>query len=382
MNDTLMISEKDELVMKLLHYFVTKENYSPIMVNGVKNEIWLENLDAYYKIIRINSNYIHNVEQFEFDIYKINNICKQIGKKTLTRKLKTLNILTDTNDDINIDNTKEIDNYIIKTQEDLSSKDGIVSLFPQIVNERVDNSHGLEFLLNVSNDINKKTETENKFYEKVFTPKKIIATKVIMVLNILIYIASIILSITNNIDVYTLFGLHKSYVLKGEIYRLVTAGFLHSGIAHLICNMYSLNIIGSQIESFIGKTKFLIVYFVSMITGSLLSCVINNSWSVGASGAIFGLLGSLLYFGYHYRIYLGSVLKTQIIPLILINLGIGLIIPNIDIFAHIGGLVGGLLSTMVVGIERKSTKQDRVNGLICLILLIAFLFYLLFRPII
>ena len=60
MNGTITVSEKDELIMKLVHYFVTKENYAPIMVNGVKNEIWLENLDAYYKIVRINSNYIHN----------------------------------------------------------------------------------------------------------------------------------------------------------------------------------------------------------------------------------------------------------------------------------------------------------------------------------
>ena len=60
MNNTISVTEKDELIMRLVHYFVTKENYAPIMVNGVKNEIWLENLDAYYRIIRINSNYIHN----------------------------------------------------------------------------------------------------------------------------------------------------------------------------------------------------------------------------------------------------------------------------------------------------------------------------------
>ena len=76
--DGLVINQKDELVMKLLHYFITEQGYNPIVLHGAKNEIWLENLDAHYKIVRINSNYIHNKEQFEMDLYKINNVSKQI----------------------------------------------------------------------------------------------------------------------------------------------------------------------------------------------------------------------------------------------------------------------------------------------------------------
>lgn len=379
MNDMISVTEKDELIMKLVHYFVTKENYAPIMVNGVKNEIWLENLDAYYKIVRINSNYIHNKEQFDFDLFKIANVSKQIGKKTLTRKLKTLNILTDTNDDIKEDNTKDIDIYIIQNNKDLENTDGIKSLFPKIVEEEIKDLHGLDFLINVSNDINKKTENDNKFYEKVFKPKKIVVTKMLILINILIYIISLLASVTNKFDMYTAFALNGTLVKNGDFYRLITCGFLHADIIHLICNMYSLNIIGTQMESFIGKKKFLFVYLVSLVTGSLLSCIIKTSWSVGASGAIFGLLGSLLYFGYHYRIYLGSVMKSQIIPLLILNLGIGFIIPNIDVSAHIGGLVGGLLATMATGIEKKSSKIDKINGSICLTILILFLIVLLYK---
>ena len=348
------------------------------MVSGVKNEVWLENLDAYYQIIRINSNYIHNKEQYEFDTYKILNICKQISKKTLTRKLKTLNIFTDTNENVKVDNIKNIDNFIIKDNNDLNKIDGIITLFPEIIEEEVKGLHGLDFLLNVSNDINKKTENDNKFYESVFKPKKIIATKVLIIINIVVYILSLILTQTGIYDVFTNFALNKTLVKSGEIYRLLTCGFLHADIIHLLCNMYSLNIIGTQIENFIGKKKFLIIYFISLITGSLLSCILTNSWSLGASGAIFGLLGSLVYFGYHYRIYLGSVLKEQIIPILILNLVIGFLIPNIDISAHIGGLVGGLLATMSLGIEKKSKKTDKINGTICLTILILFLILVLF----
>lgn len=370
--------DKDELIMKLVHYFVTKENYAPILVNGVKNEIWLENLDANYKIVRINSNYIHNNEQFELDLYKINNVGKQIKKKTLSRKLKTLNILTDINDEVKIDNNKNIDNIIIRNNNDLNKED-VINLFPKINEEEIKDLHGLDFLINVSNDINNKTEKENEFYEKVFSPKKIVATKVLILINIILFVLSFLLSETGIYDVFTNFALNKYYVKSGEIYRLITCGFLHADIIHLFCNMYSLYIIGTQLETFIGKKKFIIVYFISMITGSLLSCVMSNSWSVGASGAIFGLIGSLIYFGYHYRIYLGSVIKSQIIPLLILNLGIGFIIPNIDVSAHIGGLVGGLLSTMAVGIENKSDKKDSINGIICLMILIIFLTIILFK---
>ena len=370
--------DKDELIMKLVHYFVTKENYAPILVNGVKNEIWLENLDANYKIVRINSNYIHNNEQFELDLYKINNVGKQIKKKTLSRKLKTLNILTDINDEVKIDNNKNIDNIIIRNNNDLNKED-VINLFPKINEEEIKDLHGLDFLINVSNDINNKTEKENEFYEKVFSPKKIVATKVLILINVIVFVLSFLLSETGIYDVFTNFALNKYYVKSGEIYRLITCGFLHADIIHLFCNMYSLYIIGTQLETFIGKKKFIIVYFISMITGSLLSCVMSNSWSVGASGAIFGLIGSLIYFGYHYRIYLGSVIKSQIVPLLILNLGIGFIIPNIDVSAHIGGLVGGLLSTMAVGIENKSDKKDSINGIICLMILIIFLTIILFK---
>lgn len=92
---SVVVSNKDEIIMQLVHYFVTEEDYEPILVNGVKNEVWLENLDAPYKVIRINSNYIHNEEQYKFDVFKIKNIVKQIKKKTFSLKMKTMNILLD-----------------------------------------------------------------------------------------------------------------------------------------------------------------------------------------------------------------------------------------------------------------------------------------------
>ena len=154
--------------------------------------------------------------------------------------------------------------------------------------------------------------------------------------------------------------------------------FLHADITHLLFNMYALYVIGSQIESFFNKFKYIIIYFLSGIFGCLLSMLFTNSWSVGASGAIFGLLGSMLYFGYHHRMYLGTVIKSQIIPIIVINLLIGFSSSSIDNAAHIGGLIGGILSSMIVGVNDRNDKTDRINGIIISIILSTFLIYLTF----
>ena len=120
---------------------------------------------------------------------------------------------------------------------------------------------------------------------------------------------------------------------------------------------------------------------MSGIAGNLLSLLFigDNIVSIGASGAIFGLLGSLLYFGFHYRVYFGNVLIRQIIPIIILNLGIGFIFSGINNFAHIGGLIGGILISMLVGIKYKSTTSDRVNGIIMSLIYYAALIFMVWR---
>lgn len=377
MNEATM-NKKDQILMQLAHYFITVENYTPILVRGVKNEIWLENHEANYKIIRINTNYIHNDEQLNFDLFKIKNIVKQVKRKTLSLSMKTLNILVDVGVNVNIKNEDKIDCIAISSEGGIDESKEINKLYPALKDNMVDTDNSIEFLINVTNDINMKTEKENREFENVFRKKKLSVTYILIAINIIVYAVGTLGILTGKFDLYTALALHKSYVQSGQVYRLITAAFTHESIFHLLMNMYALYIIGSQVETYIGKYKYTIIYFFSAITGCLLSCVVNTSWSLGASGAIFGLMGALCYFGYHYRLYLDNALKTQIVPLILLNLALGFIIPNIDNAAHIGGLVGGLFMSMAVGVENKSSKSDRINGIICSVILFAFLIYMIF----
>ena len=365
-----IVNKKDEVIMKLVHYFVTEEDYQPIIVNGVKNEIWLENLEAPYKVIRINSNYIHNEEQLKFDIFKIRNITRQIKKKTFSLKMKTLNILLDINDDVDIKNSKDVDNFRVDSIKDVRSDNNLAGLFPKLKTMTL-NCNDFYMIMNITNDISEKNAEESKEYEQVFKPKKIIVTNVLIALNIIMFI----LCLMQN-SLFDSLYLSPSLVKNGEYYRLFTCAFLHANLVHLLTNVYALKLIGTQVETFLGKGKFLIIYFFSMLTSSLLVSV-GQDGAVGASGAIFGLLGCLLYFGYYYRLYLGTVLLSQVVPVIVLNLVLGFIIPGISNSGHVGGLIGGLFISMALGVSKKDQK-NRINGIIISLIYLLFLGYMVF----
>ena len=379
----VMVSNIDENVMKLLHYFITIKGYNPIILHGAENEIWLENMDSDYKIVRIVSNYIHNDEQLKFDFFRTKQIVKRIKKQTFTLKVNTLSLYINLGDNVNVDkfNVSNMVAIKIKDMSDLKKNDDVIKSFPDIANQTNFKEEGMDLFIKLTQDINKKNEEENSIASDIFKSRKPYITYGIIILNFGLFLLMYVLG-DGSTDANTLvnFGaLYKPHVLSGDYYRMISTAFLHIGLIHLLVNNYSLYVLGSQLEGFLGKAKFLFVYLVSAVSGSMMSLIFTNGVSAGASGAIFGLLGSLLYFGYNYRVFLGNVLKSQIIPLIIINLSLGFVIGGIDNAAHIGGLIGGVFATIAVGLKHKTSLFEKVNGFIILILYLVFLSYVIFR---
>lgn len=190
-----------------------------------------------------------------------------------------------------------------------------------------------------------------------FDFKKYSFTYSIIIINILIYLLEIYFSGNIfNIDIYTLVYMGAKYnvlIDEGEIYRLITAGFLHGGIIHLFFNMAALKSIGKDIEITFGKVKYLIIYIFSLLGGSLASYIFSEkSVSVGASGAIFGLLGSTLVFAIKNKNRINKSYIRNIGEVILFNVIIGLSISNIDNYAHFGGLIFGMVISFVMYKEK------------------------------
>ena len=374
----IKIDKKDDDILKILHYFITEEDYKPIIINGVENEIWLENMQSDLKLIRINTNYIHNEEQLKTDMYKAQSIMRSIKRSTFSFRMNMLNLLLDTGENVKVMDTKNIETIKVDEISDFKKNKVVKEFFPKVSDaELTDQVDPIEFF-KLTEDMNQKTIKNEKKLAKIFSQKKPVITYALIVLNIMVYLFMVLY----DVDGTYFYALANNYefVQNGQIYRLLTSMFLHSDIIHIACNMYALYILGPQVERYYGKTKFLLIYLLSGLLGSIFSCAFMSAdtISIGASGAIFGLLGSIAYFTYYYRATLQGLLRSQVVPVILLNLAIGFMVPGIDISGHIGGLIGGILVSMGIGIGDKGRKADQINGIIVFILMTLAMLYMVF----
>ena len=136
----------------------------------------------------------------------------------------------------------------------------------------------------------------------------------------------------------------------GEWYRLLTVALVHGGIFHLGFNLYALMALGNPIESAFGKSGFLIIFFVSLISGSLLSSYLASTYqhSVGVSGAVFGLFGAFAVVSKRYGLEVKSIAV-----IVGINFALGFVIGGVDWRAHLGGLIGGSIAAAFLLQKRR-----------------------------
>lgn len=193
-------------------------------------------------------------------------------------------------------------------------------------------------------------QDENNVNER--KEKKPILTYTLVGINVFMYLITAFLSgniIDSNTGVLVFLGAKVNPLIdSGQYYRLITAAFLHGGLMHIGFNMYALTALGPLIESVFGRIKYLIIYFVSAISSSYLSYMFSDSISVGASGAIFGLLGASLVFAVKSQDKVGRAFINNIMSVIVVNLIIGFSMANVDNFGHIGGLIGGFVVSLIL----------------------------------
>ncbi len=183
--------------------------------------------------------------------------------------------------------------------------------------------------------------------------KALTLTEMLIGVNVIMFIISSLLGLTFG-NALVLLGAKVNLLIGlGEIWRLLTAMFLHADFMHLVFNMLALYILGRDIERFYGPKKYLFIYFTSGLIGSAFSFLLIPHVSVGASGAIFGLFGANLYLYHLNPTVYKRLFGTDIMVLIVINLVISFVRPNIDFVGHIAGLVGGLIASFAVGIHSE-----------------------------
>lgn len=191
-----------------------------------------------------------------------------------------------------------------------------------------------------------------RFFLRVRKPT---ATRVLIGLNLIIFVGMIIYGWmafgdwngTENLNVLVAFGAKvNDLIVAGQPWRLLTAMFLHIGVLHLLFNLYALNALGPMVEGYFGHARFLAIYFISGLFGSVASFAFSPAISAGASGAIFGLAGATTVYFLRYRDNFGArgrAILQNMVVVIAINMVFGLSVRGIDNWGHFGGLVGGAI---------------------------------------
>jgi rhomboid protease GluP len=217
-----------------------------------------------------------------------------------------------------------------------------------------------------------------------FIPQVRFNTIIILVINFGLYLATSLFSMNSGrgnamtLDGQTLVDFGAMFVpliKEGEWWRLVTAGFLHGGLLHILMNSWVLFDLGAQVEEMYGASRMLVIYFVSNVCGFYLSSLFSPGLSIGASAAACGLIGAMIALGLRDRTGFGAAIRAAYIRWAVYMLIISVMIKGIDLAAHVGGLVGGFALAYLAGEPRyegsATEKLWRISSFCCILLTIA-----------
>lgn len=172
-------------------------------------------------------------------------------------------------------------------------------------------------------------------------------------------VLALLTGFSTDLSVMTRFGAKvNDLIAAGEFWRLMTSVFLHFGPLHLAFNMLFLYNLGPGLELLFGHWRYLIIYLAAGLAGSVASFAFTPGISVGASGALFGLIGSFLYFWLR-KPKLGRRIGKEMVSLLLFNVIFGLLNPSVDNWAHFGGLIGGFLASAAVGFHKDEIRLSK-----------------------
>lgn len=225
-------------------------------------------------------------------------------------------------------------------------------------------------------DIRESMERQEAHMQAVFSRARPFWTYVFIGVNIGLFLLMTLTGGTTNPENLIRFGakFHPA-IWAGEWWRFVTPVFIHIGLAHLLFNSVALYFLGTLVERIYGTSRFLLAYFAAGAMGVAASFAFSPHLSAGASSAIFGLFGALLYFGQKDRDLFFQTIGMEILTLLGINLVFGIFSSGVDNYAHLGGLVGGYLAANVLGLPKvKAGLLLRIGAIAVYILLFSWFY--------
>lgn len=371
---------EDYIFWHMINMLTSKYDYSLVTMSEDQREVWLENdKEKKYPIIRFMRYDFDWANVLKKDLQRTALNGENIRKQLVKKEAEIFNVY--------VSQFKPVDEYqsiiksAIKHQKTIITSTIVDSLSWQEELAQIEQQLGKSMLVDeipqeveelqvhaIKTHVLSKAAIKRKEEQKVFNFGKPIVTKVFLAVQIVIFILMEIVGSSESTVTLVEFGAkYNPYILQGEWWRFITPIFIHIGFLHLALNSMALYYLGSSVERIYGSVRFLAIYLFAGFAGVVASFVFNTTLSAGASGAIFGCLGALLYFGISNKKLFFRTMGMNIILLLIVNLALGFIMPGIDNAGHIGGLLGGFLAAAAVGMPKRSKWYYQIAKVLVLI---------------
>lgn len=370
-----MSFEEKSLLYDLSAHLVTKENFEVLYFNMKASEIWLaKNINREEHIVRIIHRSFNWKNHLKSDMTTVFQRARALSKRLTQKTVNITNIYVA--DEVPVDDWEDLlkplrlnDKIVYNMSIFYLAHDNLISETNRL-NQHLNMNYAIKEISDEQADVKKKILIQDVYRQKqqteqVFNYGKPFFTYLLIAINLFMFFLIEMNGGSTHIPTLIEYGAkYNPAMIAGEWWRAISSMFLHIGLLHLFMNMLALYYLGFLLERMYGSKRFLVIYFLSGIGGSLTSFALSTSVSAGASGALFGMFGALLYFGVNYKKLFFQTMGRNIIFVLVLNLFIGILIPNIDMGAHLGGLIAGFLASAIVSLPYKKNYKASFVSLI------------------
>jgi rhomboid protease GluP len=353
---------------QLAEYFIADQGYRIIQLFENQKELWLEKLEnkrvPIIRLVRMDLDWSSSLQRdIEFSAANGERIRKQVKRG----ELNLFNVI--------ISQFPPVDDYEYRLEKPFTNPEGNKTFVHSILLTSADYEAGLK-QLSVAIERELRIPIEEEYSEqavqakkkaaleyavnKVKTEKAIFSngkpffTYLFMIIQLALFLWLEFKGGSTDTSTLIKYGAKFNfYIYEGEWWRFITPIFLHIGFLHLVMNTLSLYYLGTAVERMYGNFRFVFIYLFAGVAGFIASFLTSSVVSAGASGAIFGCFGALLYFGLIYPKLFSRTMGANLIGILIINIIIGFSVSSIDNAGHLGGLAGGFLAAGIVHFPKK-----------------------------
>ncbi|MGY0692917.1 rhomboid family intramembrane serine protease [Virgibacillus sp. FSP13] len=382
-----MYRNETHTMYQLAYHLVKDDHFNVLHINDNDEEIWLERYEnKTSQIIRLLHHGFDWKNHLKKDIAIVFQKTKAMKRLLQGKHVHVHNVYVSSHapvDDweelkrpmqLNERNPVKMNVYYL----DDDSKQEELSRFYMAVDgsekEKPDYSAGSETEEQIDyyqNQLTSNLNNKRKEVQSVFSHGKPFITYLLLIVNVLMFLMLELNGGSTSTQTLIDFGgKYNPAIMDGEWWRIITSMFLHIGLLHLFMNMLALYYLGTAVERIYGSWRFTFIYFLAGMGAGVASFAMTTNVSAGASGALFGLFGALLFFGLIHKKIFFQTMGKGILVLIGINIIFGFFVETIDNSAHIGGLLMGFLATAIISLPKKRMLPIQISAFILYIAVI------------